>query len=148
MERTRLQNLVIGLVVIAIGLFGMYNAIGMPDGTRPYTLVVTGIFTVLGLLLAGNAIVYRNKPAHDCGVVTAKEMINPMIAFLMILVYTLLIPRVGFFVTSAVFMLIMMVWMGYRKIVPMVLTTGIMLGFIYFLFVVQLNVPLPSGILM
>ena len=148
MERTRLQNLVIGLVVIAIGLFGVYNAMGMPDGTRPYTLVVTGIFTVLGLLLAGNAIVYRNKPAHDCGVVTAKEMINPMIAFLMILVYTLLIPRVGFFVTSAVFMLIMMVWMGYRKPVPMVLTTGIMLGFIYFLFVVQLNVPLPSGILM
>jgi len=148
MERTRIQNLVIGLVVIAIGLFGVYNAMGMPDGTRPYTLVVTGIFTLLGLLLAGNAIVYRNKPAHDCGVVTAKEMINPMIAFLMILVYTLLIPRVGFFVTSAVFMLIMMVWMGYRKIVPMVLTTGIMLGFIYFLFVVQLNVPLPSGILM
>jgi len=148
MERTRIQNLVIGLVVIAIGLFGVYNAMGMPDGTRPYTLVVTGIFTLLGLLLAGNAIVYRNKPAHDCGVVTAKEMINPMIAFLMILVYTLLIPRVGFFVTSAVFMLIMMVWMGYRKPVPMVLTTGIMLGFIYFLFVVQLNVPLPSGILM
>jgi len=148
MERTRLQNLVIGLVVAAIGLFGMYNAIGMPDGTRPYTLVVTGIFTVLGLTLSGNAIYYRHKPAHDCGVVHAKEMVNPMIAFLMILVYTLLIPRVGFFITSAIFMLIMMVWMGYRKIVPMLLTTAIMLGFIYFLFVIQLSVPLPSGILM
>ena len=148
MERTRIQNLVIGLIVAAIGLFGMYNAIGMPDGTRPYTLVVTGIFTLLGVLLAGNAIVYRNIPAHDCGVVTVKEMINPFIAYVMIAAYALLIPRVGFFVTSAVFMLIMMVWMGYRKVVPMVLTTGIMLGFIYFLFVVQLNVPLPSGILL
>ena len=148
MERTRLQNLVIGLVVAAVGIFGISQALGMPDGTRPYTLVVTGIFTVLGLLLSGNAIVYRDKPAHDCGVVTVKEMIDPMIAFVMILVYTLLIPRVGFFTTSAVFMLIMMVWMGYRKPVPMVLTTAGMLGFIWYLFVFSLNVPLPKGILM
>jgi hypothetical protein len=119
----------------------------MPDGTRPYTLVVTGIFTVLGLLLSANAVIYRNKPAHDCGVVTIKEMINPMIAFVMVAVYTLLIPKVGFFVTSTVFMLIFMVWMGYRKPVPMVLTTVGMMGFIWYLFVYSLNVPLPSGIL-
>ena len=148
MERTRLQNLVIGLIVAAVGIFGISQALGMPDGTRPYTLVVTGIFTVLGLLLSANAVIYRNKPAHDCGVVTAKEMINPMIAFVMVAVYTLLIPKVGFFVTSAVFMLIFMVWMGYRKPVPMVLTTVGMLGFIWYLFVFSLNVPLPSGILM
>ena len=147
MERTRLQNLVIGLIVAAVGIFGISQAMGMPDGTRPYTLVVTGIFTVLGLLLSANAVIYRNKPAHDCGVVTAKEMINPMIAFVMVAVYTLLIPKVGFFVTSAVFMLIFMVWMGYRKPVPMVLTTVGMLGFIWYLFVFSLNVPLPSGIL-
>ena len=147
MERTRLQNLVIGLVVAAVGIFGISQALGMPDGTRPYTLVVTGIFTVLGLLLSANAVIYRNKPAHDCGVVTVKEMINPMIAFVMVAVYTLLIPKVGFFVTSAVFMLIFMVWMGYRKPIPMVLTTVGMMGFIWYLFVYSLNVPLPSGIL-
>ena len=148
MERTRLQNLFIGLIVAAVGFFGMSQAMGMPAGTKPYTLVVTGIFTVLGLLLSANAVIYRNKPAHDCGVVTVKEMINPMIAFTMIAVYTLLIPRVGFFTTSAVFMLIFMVWMGYRKPVPMVLTTAGMLGFIWYLFVFSLNVPLPKGILM
>ena len=148
MERTRLQNLVIGLIVAAVGIFGLTQALKMPAGTKPYTLVVTGIFTVLGLLLSANAVIYRNKPAHDCGVVTVKEMINPMIAFTMIAVYTLLIPRVGFFTTSAVFMLIFMVWMGYRKPVPMVLTTAGMLGFIWYLFVFSLNVPLPKGILM
>ena len=147
MERTRLQNLVIGLIVAAVGIFGISQAMGMPDGTRPYTLVVTGIFTVLGLLLSANAVIYRNKPAHDCGVVTIKEMINPMIAFVMVAVYTLLIPKVGFFVTSTVFMLIFMVWMGYRKPIPMVLTTVGMMGFIWYLFVYSLNVPLPSGIL-
>ena len=148
MERTRLQNLVIGLIVAAVGIFGLTQALKMPAGTKPYTMVVTGIFTALGLLLAANAVIYRNKPAHDCGVVTAKEMINPMIAFIMIAAYTLLIPRVGFFTTSAVFMLIFMVWMGYRKPVPMVLTTAGMLGFIWYLFVFSLNVPLPKGILM
>ncbi|MGI5962668.1 MAG: tripartite tricarboxylate transporter TctB family protein [Lawsonibacter sp.] len=147
MERTRIQDLVIGLIVSGIGIFGIVNAMGMPDGTRPYTLVVTSIFTVLGLLLTGRSIYFRHKPSHDCSVVTVKEMINPMIAFLMILVYTLLLNVIGFFVTSAIFMLVMMVWMGYRKIPQMVLTTGIMLGFIYVLFVFQLKVVLPSGIL-
>ncbi|MGI5962861.1 MAG: tripartite tricarboxylate transporter TctB family protein [Lawsonibacter sp.] len=147
MERTRIQDLVIGLIVSGIGIFGVINALGMPDGTRPYTLVVTGIFTFLGLILTGRSIYFRKKPSHDCGVVTVKEMINPMIAFLMILAYTLLLDVVGFFVTSGVFMLVMMVWMGYRKIPQMVLTTAIMLGFIYVLFVYQLKVALPSGIL-
>ena len=148
MERTRIQNLVIGLVVAAVGIFGISQALGMPDGTRPYTLVVTSIFTVLGLLLSVNSVINRDKPAHDCGVVTVKEMIDPMIAFVMILAYTLLIPRVGFFTTSTVFMLIMMVWMGYRKPIPMILTTAGMMGFIWYLFVFSLNVPLPKGILM
>ena len=147
MTRTRLQDLVIGLVVAAVGIFGMVNAVKMPDGTRPYTMVVTTIFTALGSLVAFRSVRYRKVDSHDCGVVTFKEMINPMIAFLMVLAYTLLIPRVGFFVTSTVFMLVLMWWMGYRKVVPMVCTVAGMMGFIYVLFVYQLNVTLPAGIL-
>lgn len=65
----------------------------------------------------------------------------------MILAYTLLLDKIGFFVTSAVFMVIMSLWMGYRKIQFIAVTVVGLLGFIYWLFVFQLNVVLPSGIL-
>ena len=147
MERTRLQDLVIGLVVLGVGIFGIVNALSMPEGTKPYTLVVTIIFTALGALLTGRSIYYRKTPSHDSNVVHAKEMLNPMVAFLMVLAYVLLLNVVGFFVTSALFMFIMMAWMGYKKIWVMLLTIALMLGFIYTLFVWQLHVMLPSGFL-
>ena len=62
MERTRLQDLVIGLVVLGVGIFGIVNALSMPEGTKPYTLVVTIIFTALGALLTGRSIYYRKTP--------------------------------------------------------------------------------------
>ena len=65
----------------------------------------------------------------------------------MILAYTLLLDKIGFFVTGAVFMVIMSLWMGYRKIQFIAVTVVGLLGFIYWLFVFQLNVVLPSGIL-
>lgn len=147
MTRTRLQDLVIGLVVAAVGIFGMVNALKMPDGTRPYTLVVTTIFTALGSLVAFRSVRYAKTESHDANVVTIKEMINPFIAFLMVLVYALALNTIGFFVSSAVFMPVLAIWMGYRKPIPLICTVVGMLGFIYVLFVFQLNVALPRGIL-
>ncbi len=147
MERTRLQDLVIGIVVLLVGIYGIVSAFGMPEGTKPYTLVVMIIFAFLGGLLTFRSIYYRKTPSHDAGVVHAKEMANPMIAFIMVLVYALLLNVIGFFVTSALFMFIMMRWMGYKKIVVMLLTIAGMLAFIYVLFVYQLHVTMPSGFL-
>jgi len=147
MTRTRLQDFVIGLVVAAVGIFGMVNAIKMPDGTRPYTLVVTVIFTALGSLVAVRSVLYAKTESHDCKAVTIKEMINPFFAFLMVVAYAFALTAIGFFVSSAIFMPVLALWMGYRKPIPLICTTAGMLGFIYILFVYQLNVTLPRGIL-
>ena len=147
MERTRLQDLVIGLVVLGVGIFGIVNALSMPEGTKPYTLVVTIIFTALGALLTGRSIYYRKTPSHDSNVVHAKEMLNPMVAFVLGVADVRLVYVVGVVVTSARLMFIMVAWMGYKKIWVMLLTIALMLGFIYALFVWQLHVMLPSGFL-
>ena len=147
MERTRLQDFVIGLVVLLVGICGVVSAVKMPEGTRPYTVVVMGIFAFMGAILTFRSIRYRKVPSADATVVHAAVMKNPVIAFFMVFAYAILLDIVGFFVTSAVFMLIMMRWMGYKKIITMVLTTVIMLSFIYTLFIVQLNVTLPRGVL-
>lgn len=147
MERTRIQDLCIGLVVSVVGLWCFFQTFSMPETTQPYTFCVTIVFTGLGLLLTGRSIYYRKTPSHDSSVVHAKTFINPLIAFIMILAYTLLLDKIGFFVTSAVLMVIMSLWMGYRKIQFIAVTVVGLLGFIYWLFVFQLNVVLPSGIL-
>ena len=55
--------------------------------------------------------------------------------------------KLGFFSASILFMPAVMLYMGYRKPIPLVCVTAGMLAFIYVLFVVQLKVKLPDGIL-
>lgn len=146
MERTRLQDLVIGVLVAIVGAWAWANTYKMPDTTQTYTFCVTGLFALLGVLLIGQSILRRKVPTEDDAVHIA-SFVSPMIAFVLILIYALLLDKIGFFVTSAVFMAVMMLFLGYRKLLQMGITIVVMLGFIYLLFVYQLNVALPAGIL-
>ena len=146
MDRTRLQDLVIGIIVAVIGAAGWVATYKMPEATQRYTFCVTGIFAFLGILLIAQSILRRNVPNHD-SVVRAAEFKNPVIAFILVAVYAFSLDKIGFFVSSAIFMFVMALFMGYRKYLKIAITIVGLLGFIYLLFVFQLNVPLPSGIL-
>lgn len=146
MEKTRLQDLVIGVVVTIVGIWGWFNTYKMPEATQLYTFSAIGIFTVLGILLIIQSLRRKNVPSEDKPVGWA-ELKNPGFALLQIVLYVLLMDKIGFFVTSTIFMLAMMLFMGYRKPLKMGITTLGMLGFIYVLFVLQLHVTLPGGIL-
>lgn len=146
MEKTRLQDLVIGIIVTIIGIWGWLNTYKMPATTQLYTFCVTGIFTILGVMLVIQSLYRRNVPTEDKPV-HPSEFSNPLIAFAVIVIYALMLNRIGFFVSSAIFMVVMALFMGYRKPLKMGITVIGMLGFIYALFVLQLHVSLPSGIL-
>ena len=147
MEKTRIQDLVISIIVMAVGLYALVQGMGMPKDTRPFTVFVSGLFTLLGAILCIGSIINRNKPTSDSSFIPFKEMINPLLAFAIVCAYVAGINILGFFVASTIFMLGFMFWMGYRRPLPMVLTTALMMVFIYFLFVVQLKVRMPSGFL-
>lgn len=146
MEKTRLQDFVIGVLTAAIGIWASINTKAMPDTTQPYTLCVTGLFTLLGILLIGQSVIRRNVPIPG-GSVHAASFGSPMMALVLIAAYALLLDKIGFFVSSAVFMVGMMLFLGYRRVLNMAITIVGMLGFIYLLFVYQLHVALPAGIL-
>ena len=147
MERTRIQDLCIGLVVSAVGLWAIFQTFSMPADTQPYTLCVTIVFTALGLLLTGRSIYYRKTPSHDSTVVHAKTFVNPLIAFIMILAYTLLLDKIGFFRHQRHLHGHYVPLDGLSKVSLYCLTVLGLLGFIYWLFVIQLSVVLPGGIL-
>ncbi len=147
MEKTRLQDMIIGILTVAVGIWAWANTQGMPETTRHYTLCVIALFTLLGGILIIQSAVKRKVPAPGGETVQIKSFVSPLIALVLIASYALLLDKIGFFVTSAVFMVAMMLFLGYRKIVHMAITVLGMLGFIYALFVFQLHVALPAGIL-
>ncbi len=145
MEKSRVQDLIIGIICAAIGIWAWTVSLAFPETTQMYTHVALIAFIGLSLILIVWSITHAKVPGGE--VVNAKVFANPMLTFIMILVYVLLLEKIGFFVCSTVFMLGFMWFMGYRKPLTMVLTTVGMLGFIYLLFVYELRVSLPSGIL-
>ena len=54
---------------------------------------------------------------------------------------------IGFYIATPVMLVGYMYLMGIRKIKPILITTVVMMLFVYCLFTLQLNVPLPAGIL-
>jgi putative tricarboxylic transport membrane protein len=145
MEKSRIQDLVIGVVCAAIGIWAWIVSLSFPETTQVYTHVALIAFIGLSVILIIWSLVNAKKPGGE--VVNVATFKSPMLTFIIILAYVLLLDKIGFFVCSAVFMLGFMWFMGYRKPLTMVLTTVGMLGFIYLLFVFELHVSLPDGIL-
>jgi len=147
MHKTRIQDLVIGILVMALGIFMWTYTMGprVSDANKSFSRFVLALFIGLGLILTVISIVNGKKPRGK--EVSIKEFRNPMIMYLLIIVYVLLMTKLGFFSASILFMPAVMLYMGYRKPIPLVCVTAGMLAFIYVLFVVQLKVKLPDGIL-
>ncbi len=61
--------------------------------------------------------------------------------------YIFLIPYVGFFTVSFVYMIAVMRYLGVKSVLPLVLSPLITLGFIYYIFVIFLTIPIPQGFL-
>ena len=70
-------------------------------------------------------------------------MMNPLMALGLILLYALGFQYVGFYVTTFVVTTLLMLFMGIRSVRTMVLVEVILLVFLYWLFSVQLKVPMP-----
>ncbi len=147
MHKTRIQDLVIGIIVAALGVFlwTYTNGPKISDQNRNFSRFVLAVFIGLGLILAVISIVNAKKPRGK--EVTIPEFKNPLIMYVIIIAYVLLMTRLGFFAATVLFMPVVMLFMGYRKPIPIVCVTAGMLAFVYILFVLELKVRLPKGIL-
>ncbi len=68
--------------------------------------------------------------------------------FALLVVYAIILTKLGFFSSSALFIPIAALLLGYRNLTFIILTTGLTLTFLYLVFVLTLGVPLPEGILL
>lgn len=145
MVKTRKQDLVIGIVMDLIVVFCYVNTKKLPEASKQFTNIVLLATFALSTALIIYSIVKKAVPFGD--EVDIKVFKNPLLAFVIITIYVLLMDKIGFFVSSAMFMVAFAFWMGYRKWVPLACTVVGMLGFVYVLFPLMLHVPLPGGLL-
>lgn len=125
------------LLLICTGLF--YEGWRYPADSRLFPL---GLLTFLMI----GAIVMIVRPAR----VSKGERGEPkkvMLTTLLCVAYVALVEVLGFFVATALFMTVFMAMMGLRKpLIYIAAIVGVNLG-LYLLFVLQLKVPIPTGIL-
>ena len=145
MLKGRIQDLVIGIIALAVGIAMFIGAQEFPGDTKVFSEIVLVILIVVGAVLILTSLINAKKPGPEA--VDVKSFKNPLIAFLILVVYVICIDKIGFFVSSAVAMPVMMLYMGHRKPLPMIITTVVSLAFIYVLFVTQLGLRLPADLL-
>lgn len=143
MHKTRIQDLVISLCVIALGVFMWVQTADFTDESKQFSRFVLLLFLLMGVILLVITLINAKKPAGK--EVTLKEFKNPMLMFVIICAYVAMMITIGFFPATLIFMPVSMLFMGYRRPLPIICTTIGMNLFVWVLFVYSLKVRLPEG---
>ena len=139
---------IIGLIFAAVMLFQIH---GYSDDVKMFP----SIFLYLFMLFMAIVLVRGIKRSVHTEEVSKKEfwcspavIHNPIITAVLVIIYVTLIYFLGFYISTALFMLITMLYYGSRKwMINIAVTTG-MLIFCYVLFEILLSVQLPAGIIL
>lgn len=151
-------DMVMAVGFVALSAYVFTTAMAFGRGADVFPKFIAGAITVLAVILFLDAVrLYRAaglEPAADSVPAETEKQaapvwdrIRPYVVFGAIAAYVGLMPIVGFFVTSALFMVGVMMILGVRSLRLYLYTVvGLIVG-IYALFVMQLNVPVPTGFL-
>lgn len=153
MRKTIHHDLWIGSFMCLLAVALLLRTSNMPAGAAQFPKVILSCFIVFGLWITYKGIMktmlirngkeeqVKDKPLD------LQLMIRPMMCLTGVVAYVAVIKILGFFVASTAFTLLFMWLYGMRSLKKMTLVTLGMDVFLYLLFVVQLKVQLPEGIL-
>lgn len=137
--------------ILTLGLFileALYFLLikQLPEKAARYPYFVLGLLFALTLLLAFNSFLGKSKEDDEDN--KFKDMKKGQFFFIIIVsaIYIFLIDIVGFFTTTFVYLLVVM--LGLKNSVKWTIVTSIIFPiFIYLVFVTFLKVPVPKGFL-
>ena len=109
------------------------------DAAR-YVFFLAGTLAVLSLVLF-----LQKTPSPDSHVKWVRAPRNFTVTIAVMITYGILIPCLGFFPASGFFMIALSWMLGFRRPLFVLLATGLILGFVYLVFVHFLGVPVPMG---
>lgn len=142
------NDIIIGaLGAVASIVFGL-QALQFPGASKYFPSFCLFALMVFSFFLVIEGITRTVRVREGKADYTASEAKRkPYILMACVALYVVCVERIGYFVSSLVFMPCCMYFFGQRKFKLMVAVTVGILAFLYWLFVYQLNLNLPSGIL-
>lgn len=145
------SDVIIGifLIIFAVGIFVMSNP--LPTQSATFPRIVAGIMIFLSALLivsgTKKAKLYEESTGDESSA-NREVYKNVVKGAVLIFLYILLMPTLGFFAATSAFIASFMLVYKERSIKKILLTVITLDVFIYFIFVAQLNVPLPQGLIL
>lgn len=141
------NNVIFSLIVMIVSGFAYWESLSFRTRSArwPRTVIIATLIFCL-ILLIKEYLEYRNEEESE--VKGAFSNLNWQIIFVIILTiaYVYLIPRLGFFTGTFLYLNVSMYVLGLRS-KKMYIAPPIIVLFIYLIFEAVLNLPLPTGIL-
>ena len=131
------------VIVFATGDLTYWS--GLSPGNRFVPLWVAGISAVLALLLFREA--WQRKTDEPVDWPDRDGIIRVVGTYVAICALPAVVPLLGFVLTCAVFVGVILLALLRRRLLPTLLTVATTTGLIYVVFVSWLSIPLPKGFL-
>ena len=158
MEKVRkYKDVIISVVLVALSAYVYFTARGFSRGADVFPKFLSLVIAIFALLLSAQTLIKIHKKRLSTSRESANEAteepvsiwikLRPLSSFILVIIYIFCIPRLGFFVSTTIFVILQFIVLRVRSVWYYVGSiAGLVIG-IYALFVFQLNVPVPRGIL-
>lgn len=148
MKRNIHSDVYISVILLVLGVLMYLRTYVMPVGAAVFPRLILIVFVGLTAWTLYQGI-KKTKSMKDtvCSDLTYGMIRLPLISLLIVVIYVVAIKFLGFFISTTIFIASFMYFYQIRDWKKMSLTIIGVNIFIYILFVMQLNVPLPHGLL-
>ncbi len=158
MRRAVHQDVFIGIVMVIISVLLYAKSSTMPEGAAQFPTIILTLFSIFGLVITiggvGKTRAANSKQAEEPKIADSREEVlsfskikMPFVSILIVAAYVILLSVLGFFVATSIFIIGFMMFYRVRSWKKIFLTVFCIDLFVYLLFIIQLNVPLPKGLL-
>lgn len=137
------SNFYLSVFFIVLSIFIFIQSLQMPEEAQQFPILIAIPLFIFACLLLFKTL--KNKQADVSLEVTNIKKISVLL-FLMI-IYVLVLPILGYFISSFLLFVCTFVIMGYRKLIFGSIVAAVVVTAIFFLFNGLLNIPLPQNML-
>lgn len=131
------------IIILSLGLYRV--SIEFPKGADIFPQVALGSMIFLAVILIILDLKKKQQNSKPQGRKTG--WLRPYLIFALTTLYIVSITSIGFFVSTCIFIVVIMFYLGLRKLLNYVITLMVIVVFYYLLFIRLLHVPLPQGLI-
>ena len=142
------QSICVTLAIMAFAAAAIFFSLPMPGNAPIFPRMAAGFLFLCALgLLIGTLLRKKRGEAPETAAVDFSAMQSPLVTLALVVVYALGFKYIGFYVTTFVITIALMVYMGVRSVKTIAIVVAVLMIFLYGLFTMQLKVPMPQGLL-